>query len=599
MLPSSPQEVSGAPKMAPYSSAVKKTSGGPSGSLTSEGSESISSGEEVAAEAGRGTAPVISSHHQQQQQKKKKWPRSNATTAASVEKDAGHRHASKIVETITANMALKQPPNTHKTMPASMSTTKDALPSPPPQVESPYLERQLPREASSQPQDDWPLIDDDESQKGMNLATTNTIPPQRTILFAAAMSTSRTHQDQQQQQPTMGSVATPLSPRSNTSSFTHSPTHPAPPQPVNNTSHPVITSFPSSNGSTFNILGGSANIAAARPAITAAASTSNVVPVPPQASSIYTSHAHMTGIGPPQPNIGHHQSSGEPPSPGSGAAMVGAAALGSSGSSSSLLENTSLGSTHSGHLQFQHSAFTPSEKPMPSFHSSENPVPMFYSSEKPVSPFGGGGGGGSGGNDFGGHNAYSVPGHNSGSSPHHHHHHHGYSSHSHASRVMNTSAPRNSHPHYHHQTGAAAAVTTVAAGVGIRDMLGIQGSGGGGMVPESRYPPPITSAGYRLSAGLNNRKKDFGVQTTMPVGTTRGVQASPEVKEMGIQTVSPERKEEEAQTVHPHIPVESLSPQEYTQMESLGMYYPAITHNSNDTYSPLIPPLPQCPSNNR
>ena len=62
----------------------------------------------------------------------------------------------------------------------------------------PYLERQIPRDPSSQPQDAWPLFEDDPGLPAIQSATAVTISPM--MLNAASMAQRQQQQQQQQQQ---------------------------------------------------------------------------------------------------------------------------------------------------------------------------------------------------------------------------------------------------------------------------------------------------------------------------------------------------------------------------------------------------------------
>ena len=75
--------------------------------------------------------------------------------------------------------------------------------------ETPYLERHIPQSTSSQPEDAWPLIDEDHHHKEVPLvvATCAGIPsPQNTMLYAAVM-TNRSHRDEPHPPMTSSSVA--------------------------------------------------------------------------------------------------------------------------------------------------------------------------------------------------------------------------------------------------------------------------------------------------------------------------------------------------------------------------------------------------------
>ena len=202
-----------------YSSAVKKTAGGPSGSLTSEGTEyDESSGEEGAQEENEPAPPEITKfpqqqveekqqqqqHHQQQRLlQQEAWlpsksnipllhgivnPLEGGGQERKMVKNEGYKSSAKV----TAVM-LQQQQQQEDTSPQLTFQTihSDAAATPPRSQqngrESPYFERQIPQEASSQPEDAWPLISDDQP--------CNSVPPPNTMLFAAAM-TNRINHDQ-------------------------------------------------------------------------------------------------------------------------------------------------------------------------------------------------------------------------------------------------------------------------------------------------------------------------------------------------------------------------------------------------------------------
>ena len=184
-------------KATQYSSVVKKTAGGPSGSLTSECDES--SGEEGEAEATGTTSP----QQQQQQQVTGKYVgrkllqqdvKSGKPSSASHDKQpvvkpslpAGNTTGSVVHEKSSQFVAHPyQAPSSSTQLNTPGSHEALSLKR---HVDSPYLERRLPQSSSSQPEDAWPVIDEDHN-KEIPLATCTDIPsPEKTILYAAAMS---------------------------------------------------------------------------------------------------------------------------------------------------------------------------------------------------------------------------------------------------------------------------------------------------------------------------------------------------------------------------------------------------------------------------
>lgn len=203
------QPTSPNPTKAPYSSVVKKTAGGPSGSLTSEGTEyDESSGDDAAQEESKDVhlpepskfpAPHQSQQQQQQggtqlktgkplsmgQGKGRATTTDNNITRES--KSEGRSEGKSASVTKLATTGFQQADTSLKQADSPITSTQDIAPTVIPRCvqDSPYLEPQIPRVDSSQPQDAWPE---------MPQASCNTIPPQNTMIYAAVM-TNRSNQD--------------------------------------------------------------------------------------------------------------------------------------------------------------------------------------------------------------------------------------------------------------------------------------------------------------------------------------------------------------------------------------------------------------------
>lgn len=167
-------------KMTPYSSVVKKTAGGPSGSLTSEGTEYDESSDEAAQDESKEVQVSESSKfpapHQSQQQREAVEHKSNKPL--SMGRSRGH------AATTADDNVARENKSTFTVDISKQSNAHDAPPTMIPQHErdSPYLDPQIPRAASSQPQDAWPEVPQ------------ASIPPQNTMIYAAVM-TNRSNQD--------------------------------------------------------------------------------------------------------------------------------------------------------------------------------------------------------------------------------------------------------------------------------------------------------------------------------------------------------------------------------------------------------------------
>lgn len=169
-------------KNTPYSSVVKKTAGGPSGSLTSEGTEYDESSEEEAAQE-ESEAVYLPAHNQC--------------------KDSQHKSPKPLIAGQGDTTAVNPFPVEHSAqfqqmegslnVPGSHETTPIVSPKRQDEEDSPYLKRQIPQSNSSQPEDAWPQIHED--QKEVPLATCTSIPPPNTMLYAAVM-TNRSNQDE-------------------------------------------------------------------------------------------------------------------------------------------------------------------------------------------------------------------------------------------------------------------------------------------------------------------------------------------------------------------------------------------------------------------
>lgn len=178
---------------APYSSVVKKTTGGPSGSLTSEGTEyDESSGDEPAQEETKegGNPPEpkkFLAPHQSHGVVQHK-------TDKPLSMDQGRGRETVIESSVTTKGSKSFGTSSARFTATSFQQT-DSLPSvqdmaastviPQSVQDTPYLEPQIPRGASSQPQDAWPE---------MPQASSTAIPPQNTMIYAAVM-TNRSKQD--------------------------------------------------------------------------------------------------------------------------------------------------------------------------------------------------------------------------------------------------------------------------------------------------------------------------------------------------------------------------------------------------------------------
>ena len=139
---------------------VKKTAGGPSGSLTSEGTEyDESSGDEAVQEeskvpepSGSFPAPQQAFHHK-------------ATKPSSVGRGGGS--AVTTPESSARAQSAKFTPTNFQRLSSSeqLGAPQDAMPIIKHNDSTPYLDPQIPRGASSQPQDDWPIIPAEEHRE--------------------------------------------------------------------------------------------------------------------------------------------------------------------------------------------------------------------------------------------------------------------------------------------------------------------------------------------------------------------------------------------------------------------------------------------------
>ena len=185
-------------KTTAYSNAVKKTTGGPSGSLTSEGTEyDESSGEEAAQDENKVANPPESSrfpapqHNHQKPLKPIPLSRGGGATAA------GGQITSSIPRAQLTTTSYQE---------VESHNVADTTASPQQRQggqDGSYLERKVPPKASSQPEDAWPVIHED-------------IPPQNTMIYAAVMTNHRSNQDQAQQPPTISTPPQPQFPYSDT-----------------------------------------------------------------------------------------------------------------------------------------------------------------------------------------------------------------------------------------------------------------------------------------------------------------------------------------------------------------------------------------------
>ena len=179
---------------------VKKTAGGPSGSLTSEGTEyDESSGDEPAQEETKEGSNLPESSkfpapHQSQgvvQHKPDKPLPVERGGGRDAVTEGGVAKESKSVVASTASgftaatfQQTDSSLNSSTSIPSVESIATSTMISPRVQ-DTPYLEPQIPRGASSQPQDAWPE---------MPQASSTAIPPQNTMIYAAVM-TNRSKQD--------------------------------------------------------------------------------------------------------------------------------------------------------------------------------------------------------------------------------------------------------------------------------------------------------------------------------------------------------------------------------------------------------------------
>lgn len=219
-------------KMVPYSSIVKKTSGGPSGSLTSEGTEYDSSGEEEAEANGSAVSaaphptevinkipavvqpsqPKSHQHPQQVFSLEKSNKQSlvqkevEVSATAVVEKlsspsESGGCASPQQSSTVIVMQEQQQdsflPQHsagviTRKTLPIYSSREVERSTS---GRESPYLERKVQRD-NSLDQEAWPLIHVEHPHLSNDRVDSSPfVPPQNTVLFAAAM-TNKNLKDQ-------------------------------------------------------------------------------------------------------------------------------------------------------------------------------------------------------------------------------------------------------------------------------------------------------------------------------------------------------------------------------------------------------------------
>ena len=328
--------------------------------------------------------------------------------------------------------------------------------------ESPYLERQIPREASSQPEDAWPLISDDHKES-LPLAPIDSIPSLGgTMLFAAVMN-NRTNQPSVH--PTITLANTTTKPN-----FSFSD---------------IIPSATSADRNAFcenfNIGAGATN-----------------PPPPPKTSDMFLPYTLP-------------QSDSRKDPVGTGMSLM------------------SEGLSSSNH---QMRVFTSS----PTYHQfiPSVSVPPVYVVTR-----------GRSFNDHAGSEIYSNAAINKDNTPSHI----GYSS--------SYSGSRTSGPHEH--TTPSPFSTTMT---GMLNMRGIPGG-------HTAVNQPMYSAPHSTGFTANPTSRESGTQTIQSSHQAKEIQVNPDVMAQGVQTVGLVKREAEIQTDAPYILVENLAPHE-AQMESLG-----------------------------
>lgn len=468
---------------APYSSVVKKTAGGPSGSLTSEGTEyDESSGEEAAQEESKEVllpepskfpTPHQSEPHQQPgaiPQHKTDKPLSRGqgrgqttTTDNNITREAKSASATKFATTgfQQADSSSKQP---------NTPITRDITPTVIPRSvqDSPYLEPQIPQVAS-QPRDAWPE---------MPQASCTTIPPQNTMIYAAVM-TNRNNQD-------------PESPITSSSTQTSSFPHSA--------SAAGKAHFPN----TFSAQNVMSSHAPNPPLLFTASAGLQTLPQPGSASDHTMLGAGNTGLRYPLPGGSHHVVSPHtlPPFQSNNLPV----------SYGVLPHGRNLG-VHAGNEIYSTAVIERA--------SSSPQVGAYNSSRSPRM-------------NEGATNILPLQGAASVSLPYH-------------------------------------AISTVAAAMEMRSMLGIEGRQLSNLpvyVGSSSFPMSVSTSSARPMAG--SITTDSFTQTLPPVNSAKAVQVGVERSTLSVQTSGPSRSSSGTQTSGLFVPVEDLAPAQDIQMESLG-----------------------------
>lgn len=497
--------------MTPYSSVVKKTSGGPSGSLTSEGTEyDESSGEEAAQEDGGEVdkLPVVSSvpASGKEETSQQVSAKPVVVPVKSVGVRAQDPSSSSARNPVSSSAGLTSEHSTGALVqvagvPSSSSkfksqrTQEAMVPAVTPQrhgrQDSPYLERELPR-ASSQPEDAWPLIDEDHKvAAAVPLAVTASIlpPPSSSMIYAAVM-TNRSHQEQVSS--TAATSTTPIT------HYTYSTAIP------DNKMH-----FPQQQGvfSTHHATKAASLTSSPKPPLPLPAVT---VPYlartpPQQPMGDGTSHARSSVLQSPTPQLPNS------PFPARGGIVPG-------------------------RNQF-HSSAVPSPPMSASYHHlvshnfgghAGNEV---YSNAPMMTK------------DITSNSSSYQGGYNSGRSPR-----------------VNESVTTTTNP-----PPSLLPYSTVAAGMEVRSMLGIHGG-------RSTHQPIYTeSSGFR-AFGAANKSSSHTQTPRLPPVRSKAVQVKPEMVPVGLQTSDPEKTSSHTQTTSDqYVPMESLMPPLDARVDSLGM----------------------------
>lgn len=199
-------------KATPYASVVKKTAGGPSGSLTSEGTEYDESSGDEAEETGT-AGPQVSDKFPARKQPHQDI-KSGKGLPVSHDKPSLPLGQGAVAAIESSGYEKKLPSSSfiahhsarYQDSPNQLNSPEghEAMPIMVKRLDSPYLERQIPQSTSSQPEDAWPLIDGD--HKEVSMPTCTAVPsPEKTMLYAAAM----TNRSNESAMPTTSSAHFP------------------------------------------------------------------------------------------------------------------------------------------------------------------------------------------------------------------------------------------------------------------------------------------------------------------------------------------------------------------------------------------------------